>query len=467
MLDSLLHTVQLPQVWVPRYLDVFFFGVGPGKGVGLQGQGVGSGMSGVRLVGALGRDQTYVSAGNPTHRRANGRRGNGRKGPVPGAGVGNGGNKVRFQEVPEDIAAGKVGVEVSGAAPKGQSKTQRDLILEAVEALKALLGQGVGTQVVDLIQEHIHFPRSPSELERAQHLATLLGDKARLDESIQEEEEKVSKARLAVAEAEDDLSILQQEVKGLVNQIDAHHREDDARRERSQGGNDGQGVFVEEADSGEEVGVQADCGERRKVGKGRFGGGLSSARELSPAQLLELLHGMSEARPPSGVTWGRTEVTTCPLLRVTILLVFVLKTRLKRRVFNLVKPGEKCLRSAVFVGSGTRKDQTFLKKKNRFFWIPFFLRAFFLRCWEAISQVPQGCLSLGRGSSAGCEDDFESDEYVASAGTGFSGWGEDNFDCPVHDFENSLVDGFAGNVLGDADIVVAAARRGENASGSH
>ena len=43
----------------------FFFGVGPGKGVGLQGQGVGAGMNGVRLVGALGRGQTYVSAGNP------------------------------------------------------------------------------------------------------------------------------------------------------------------------------------------------------------------------------------------------------------------------------------------------------------------------------------------------------------------------------------------------------------------
>ena len=139
--------------------------------------------------------------------------------------------------------------------------------------------------MIDLIQEHIPPPhqvtppRSPSELERAQHLATLLEDKARLDKSIQEGEEKVSEARLAVAEAEDDLSILQQEMKGLVNQIDAHHREDDARRERSQGGNDGmEGVFVEEADSGEQVGVQADCGKRRKVGKGRFGGDLSSAR---------------------------------------------------------------------------------------------------------------------------------------------------------------------------------------------
>ena len=52
---------------------------------------------------------------------------------------------------------------------------------------------------------------------------------------------------------------------------------------------------MEEADSGEEVGVQAEGGKRRKVCKGRFGGGSSSARGISPARLLELLHGMSEA----------------------------------------------------------------------------------------------------------------------------------------------------------------------------
>ena len=62
---------------------------------------------------------------------------------------------------------GGVGAEVSGAAPLGQGRTQRELILEAVEALKALLGQGVGTQVVDLIQEHSlpsstgHSPKLP------------------------------------------------------------------------------------------------------------------------------------------------------------------------------------------------------------------------------------------------------------------------------------------------------------------
>ena len=68
---------------------------------------------------------------------------------------------------------------------------------------------------------------------------------------------------------------------------------------------------------------------------------------MSPARLLELLHGMSEEDQATFKrNMGRTEVTTCPLLRVTILLVFVLKTQLKRRIFNLFKPGEKCLRSA-------------------------------------------------------------------------------------------------------------------------
>ena len=36
-------------------------------------------------------------------------------------------------------------MEASGAAPKGQGKTQRDLILEAVEALKTLGSRGWDT----------------------------------------------------------------------------------------------------------------------------------------------------------------------------------------------------------------------------------------------------------------------------------------------------------------------------------
>ena len=137
-----------------------------------------------------------------------------------------------------------------------------------------------------------YSPHSPTELERAQQLAKLLEEKARLEKKIQGEEEKVSKARLAVSKAEDDLSISQQELRGLSFQIDAHHREDDARREKNQSrGVDMEGVFDEEVDSGEEVGVQADGGKRRRVG--RFGGG-SNASIQTPESMMELLRGMSE-----------------------------------------------------------------------------------------------------------------------------------------------------------------------------
>ena len=65
---------------------------------------------------------------------------------------------------------------------------------------------------------------------------------------------------------------------------------------------DGRGVragmmVCEEVDGGEEVGVQAEGGKKRKMGKGRFGSGSSSARGISPARLLD--------RPPSSVTWDR------------------------------------------------------------------------------------------------------------------------------------------------------------------
>ena len=50
---------------------------------------------------------------------------------------------------------------------------------------------------------------------------------------------------------------------------------------------------MEEVDSGEEAGVQTDGSKRRRVGKGRFGGGSSSSR-VNPDHLVELLRGMSE-----------------------------------------------------------------------------------------------------------------------------------------------------------------------------
>ena len=76
-------------------------------------------MSGVRLVGALGGDQTYVSTGNPSYRKNNGRRGGAREGAVPGAGVGpgSGGGRVKFQEILEHdgVPANKRGVWGGGS----------------------------------------------------------------------------------------------------------------------------------------------------------------------------------------------------------------------------------------------------------------------------------------------------------------------------------------------------------------
>ena len=133
---------------------------------------------------------------------------------------------------------------------------------------------------------------SPTELERAQQLAKLLEENARLEKNIQGW--RTGLARQGWRCLWHDLSILQQEMRGLSFQIDAHHWEDDARREKNQSrGDDMEGVFVEEVDSGEEAGVLADGGKRRRVGKGRFGGGSSPSR-VNPDYLMELMRGMSE-----------------------------------------------------------------------------------------------------------------------------------------------------------------------------
>ena len=190
---------------------------------------------------------------------------------VQGLALGPEENEVRFQEVLEQdgvpLHKSGVGVEAPNGAQADLGKTQRDKIIEAVEALRLLLGQGVCSQVEDLIQDHIPPPpkvtppHSPTELERAQQLAKLLEEKAGLEKKIQGVEERVSKARLAVSKAENDLSISQQELRALSFQIDAHYREDDARREKNQSrGDDMEGLFVEEVNSGEEAGVQADAG---------------------------------------------------------------------------------------------------------------------------------------------------------------------------------------------------------------
>ena len=66
---------------------------------------------------------------------------------------------MKFQgELEQDgplAAKSGVGVEAPNGAQAGPGKTQRDKIIEAVEVLRLLLGQGVCSQLEDLIQELI------------------------------------------------------------------------------------------------------------------------------------------------------------------------------------------------------------------------------------------------------------------------------------------------------------------------
>ena len=71
----------------------------------------------------------------------------------------------KYGEVPGGVGTGGVplhksgvGMEVPHGAQADLGKTQRDKILEAVEASRLLLGQGVCSQVEDLIQDHIPPP---------------------------------------------------------------------------------------------------------------------------------------------------------------------------------------------------------------------------------------------------------------------------------------------------------------------
>ena len=175
-------------------------------------------------------------------------------------------------------------------------RTQRELILEAVEALETLLGQGVGEQLEVLLQSPTHPPASSTELERAQQLTSLLGHRNRVEKKKGWDDLGWTRPKPLWPRRR----LVQHEgLEGVVNQIDARHRADDARRKRRQsngvGVNEGmEGVLVEEADSSEEVGVKVEAGKKWKVRKGRFGGGSGSAGGIDVDRLLQILHGLSK-----------------------------------------------------------------------------------------------------------------------------------------------------------------------------
>ena len=91
-----------------------------------------------------------------------------------------------------------------GPVRVGQVRTQRELILEAVEALETLLGQGVGEQLEVLLQSPTHPPASPTELERAQQPTPLLGQRNRIETKNKKKQDgtTLDKAKATLAKAE-------------------------------------------------------------------------------------------------------------------------------------------------------------------------------------------------------------------------------------------------------------------------
>ena len=69
-----------------------------------------------------------------------------------------------------------------------------------------------------------------------------------------------------------------------------------------------------------------------------------------------------------------------------------------------------------------------------------------------VPQVPLGCLPFGRGSSAGCEDDFEGCKGRAFSVTSGAGRSETESEGSLHDFPNLLVAVGTANAIGDVDI---------------
>ena len=96
------------------------------------------------------------------------------------------------------------------------------------------------------------------------------------------------------------------------------------------------------------------------------------------------------------------------------------------------------------------------------FWGPVSFKSLVSRCGETNLQVPQGRLSFGRGSSAGCEDDFEGYKGWAFSGAGGAGRSETESEGSLDDLPNSMV--AVGAAMEDVDIAGAC---GEHDLGGH
>ena len=114
----------------------------------------------------------------------------------------------------------------------------------------------------------------------------------RTTKKVEEPKGRLEKAKAKVLEEEEGMAKVDGELQGVKDQIKAHLRQEEERKERRR-----RSAFVEEAGSSEEVGVRVEVGKRRKVAReGRFflGGAGSGGRGLDVEKLIRQLRCLSE-----------------------------------------------------------------------------------------------------------------------------------------------------------------------------
>ena len=179
----------------PRYLEGGG-GCQGGQGSGEQGNepgkrgmyqgGVGTGMGGIRVYGSNGRDQTYVSGSDPTHRKKP-QGGNGNKNKavrVPGGGIGTFGVNAWLDGGGGRVRGGGEGNRTP--LPVGEVMSDRDKALEAMVLLKELLGEDIGNSMEELVREHLPPAEAP-----VPHPSPTEHQQDRLEKGVQEGRERV------------------------------------------------------------------------------------------------------------------------------------------------------------------------------------------------------------------------------------------------------------------------------------
>ena len=280
-----------------------FVGGVPGQAAGFFGQGnVANAMGGTRIVGPTGRDQAYVSRGEPTYRKGGGSKGGGKGDVDTGAGVGG----KFFADGGGGSGGEAVGREVGmGQAPAGPPPSHREQVVSALQALVGLFEPDVGAQVRGLVQGFLPpkpaspAPVTPTHAEIVAKLHKLYDSETQLVRKADEVEGRVEKVRAKLVEEEEAaLAKVQRELQGVKDQIMASLRDEQDCRERTRkGGSDSDGmedaVTVDEGESSEEV---VEQGKRRKVRRrGRFsrrGGAFGTTVNL--LDVVGILKGLSK-----------------------------------------------------------------------------------------------------------------------------------------------------------------------------